>query len=101
MNRYTRSAANRFLVVLSGDVPVAGLFDGQAGQRLGLGQDGGGHRVDDGVHLFLRELGQDGLGRSGGAGQQSGLLDGGEIPVGGRALRPGSWRRNPIEAAAL
>ena len=46
------------LLDLVGDDAVAGFFVGEAGQRLGLGGGGGGHRVDDGVDLLLGELGE-------------------------------------------
>ena len=75
------------LLDLVGDDAVAGLLDRQARERLRLRRGGCGHRVDDGVDLFLRELGELRLGL---------------LARGARACAPRGWRRgrDPTAAAA-
>ena len=69
------------------DDAVAGLLDGEPGEGLGLRRGGGGHRVDDGVDLFLAELGELEPGLLGAAREGARLGDRGEVAVGLR------WRR--------
>ena len=61
MNSCTRWRREQVLLDLVGDDAEAGLFDGEARQRLGVRRDRRGHGVDDGVDLRLGELGEDGL----------------------------------------
>ena len=76
------------LLDLVGDDAVAGFFVGEAGERLGLGRDRGRHRVDDGVDLFLGELGErvGGLLRAARKGPR--LVNGRQVAIGlSRGLR--------------
>jgi hypothetical protein len=70
------------LLDLVRDHAEPGFLDREAGQRLGLGRDGRGHRVDDRVNLGLGVLREDGLGGPRATHECPGLGDGGEIRVG-------------------
>jgi hypothetical protein len=66
---------------LVGDDPEAGFFHGETREGLCLGHCGGGDGVNDGIDLFLAELGQFEPGLPGPTGQSARFRDGGEIAV--------------------
>jgi hypothetical protein len=70
------------LLDLVGDDAVAGFLDGETGERFGLRRDGGGHRIHDGVDLFLGQLGQRRGGFPGTANERAGFADRREIAIG-------------------
>ena len=81
--------AEQVLLNLVFDDAVAGFFDGEPRERLGLRRGRGGHRVDDGVDLRLAEFGELEPGLLGAASQRAGFGDRGEVAIGLEAAPAG------------
>ena len=76
------------LLDLVGDDAVAGFLVRQPGEGLGLRRGGLRHRVDDGVDLFLGELGEEARGFLRAARERARFVNGGQVAIGlGRGLR--------------
>ena len=76
------------LLDLVGDDAVARFLVRQAGERLGLGRGGLGHGIDDGVDLFLGELGEETRGLLRAAREGARFVNRGQVAIGlGRGLR--------------
>jgi len=73
--------AEEILLNLVFDDAVAGFFDGQAREGLGLRRRRRGHRVDNGVDLLLAELGELEPCLPGAARQRARFSDRGQVAV--------------------
>ena len=77
--------AEEVLLDLVVDDAVAGFFDGEPREGLGLRRRRGGHRIDDRIDLFLAELSELEPGLLGAARERAGFGNGHEIAVGLRS----------------
>ena len=74
----------------------------EPGEGFRLGRRGLRHRLDDGIDLFLGELGERVGGRLGAAHERAGFVNGGQIAIGlGRGLRHGGPKRDQDAFASL
>ena len=80
---------------LVGDDAITGFLAGQSSERFGLRRRGLGHRVNNGVDLFLGQLGEEGSRLFGATRECSRFVNGGQVAIGlGWGLRH-AWLVKP------